>query len=153
MISQTLQIKKSIEAPWTEEMRQKLIAFWLKRHFHFSDTTSSPLVATRGHILWNLITFDMTRLRADLSVGSVQPGRIDLAMAVHTAFQQVTEWNRAFWDLEMATCESFVLHGDSREAEWIEFTRANRRANIIWTLTLALGGRKIPKKSGANRDA
>lgn len=153
MISQTLQIKKSIEAPWTEEVRQKLIAFWLKRRFYFSDTTSSPLVATRGHILWNLITYDMTRLRADLSIGSMQPGRIDLVMTVQTAFQQVTEWNRAFWHLEMATCESFVLCGDLREAEWIEFTRANRKANIIWTLTFALGGRKIPKKSDANRNA
>ncbi len=154
MKSSTLKIRKSIAAPWTEETRQKLIVFWSERRFRFSDiSATTTLTATRGNILWNLVSYDMTRLRADLSINATQPGAIDLTLVVHTTFQQITEWNRAFWDLEMATCESFLLRGDTREAEWIEFTRAHRRANIIWTFTLTLGGRKMPKQTNAKPNA
>lgn len=146
MKSPTLQIRKSIAAPWTEETRRKLIAFWSGRHFRFSDASAERLAATRGNILWNLFSFDMTRVRADLRINSPQSHGIDLTLVEHTAFQQVTEWNRAFWDLEMATCESFLLRGDTRDAEWREFTKGNRKANIIWTLTLGLWGCKTPKE-------
>jgi hypothetical protein len=91
----------------------------------------------------------MTRLRADLRISSPQSDRIDLVLTVHTAFQHITEWNRAFWDLEMATCESVLLRGDQREAEWTEFMRAHRKAAIIWTLTCSLGGRRFPQKADA----
>ena len=151
--SPTLRIQKSIEALWTDDIRQKLISFWSERRFRFEDTSVVPLVARRGRILWNLISYDSTRLSAELSISSQQSSGIDLVLTVNTAFQQITEWNRAFWDLEMATCESFVLHGDRREAEWDEFMRGYWRAAIIWTLTLSLGGRRIPQKKKAKANA
>jgi hypothetical protein len=149
MKSPTTQITKTIEAAWTEDVRQKLISFWSARRFHFSDTAATWLIAKRGHILWNLISFDMTRLRADLSISPVRPDLISLTLTVHTAFQHITEWNRAYWDLEMATCESFLLRDDIRETEWVEFRKANRKAAILWTLTMSLGGRQMPTKPKA----
>ena len=153
MILPTLQIRGSIAAPWTEETRQQLRAFWSARRFRFSDTPPGTLFATRGHLLWNLIAFDMARLPAELSISSTQSGHLDLAMVVHTAFQQITEWNRAFWELEMASCESFLLHGDKRDTEWLAFRKANRKATIIWTFTFTLGGRKMPKNKAAKPNA
>jgi hypothetical protein len=143
--SPTTQITKTIQAAWTEGSRQKLISFWSARRFRFSEASAASLIATRGHILWNLVSYDSTRLRAELSICSSEPDRIALMLTVHTAFQQITEWSRAFWDLEMETCESFLLCGDLRDVEWVEFMKAYRRAAIIWTLTLTLGGRRIPK--------
>lgn len=144
--SRIIQIKGLIEAPWTDENRQKLVYFWSERRFRFVDTSIVPLVARRGHILWNLISYDMMRLRADLSISSSKPSHIDLLLTVHTTFQQITECNRAFWDLEMATCESFLIRGDKRETEWVEFMRAHRKAAIIWTLTMGVGGQRIHQK-------
>jgi hypothetical protein len=100
-----------------------------------------------------MISYDMTRLRADLSIEPAQPARISLVLTVHTVFQQITQWNRAFWELEMATCESFLLHGDRRDAEWLQFMKAHRKAALVWTLTLGLGGQRIPQKTDENTNA
>ena len=95
----------------------------------------------------------MTRLRADLNIEPAQLDRISLVLTVHTVFQQITQWNRAFWELEMATCESFLLHDDRRDAEWVQFMKAHRKAALVWTLTLGLGGQRIPKKTDGNTNA
>ncbi|MBI5821717.1 MAG: hypothetical protein HZA88_22325 [Verrucomicrobia bacterium] len=146
-------VAKTIEAAWTEGAQQKLISFWSARRFLFSDTSAAPFVAKRGHILWNLISYDMTRLRADLTIASSTPDRIDLRMKVSSAFQQITDWNRAYLDLEMATCESFLLRNDLREAEWTEFMKAYRKAAIIWTLTFSIGGRRMPHKTDSRTNS
>lgn len=88
----------------------------------------------------------MTRLRADLNICAPKQDRIELILTVNTKFQMVAEWNRAVWDLEMATCESFLLNDDRRESEWLGFMQAYRRAAILWTLTGALCGRRMPSK-------
>ena len=147
MKSPTAQITKCIDAPWTDDTRQKLISFWSERRFRFADTSATSLVAQRGHILWNLISYDMTRLRAELRIRSPQSGRIELLMTVHTTFQQITEWNRAVLELEMTTCESFLLRDDMREAEWAEFMKAHRKAAWVWTFTGSLAGRRIKRKT------
>ena len=153
MKSPTTQITKTIEAAWTEGTRQKLVSFWSERRFRFSDASAASLFAKRGHVLWNMVSYDMTRLRADLNIEPAQLDRISLVLTVHTVFQQITQWNRAFWELEMATCESFLLHDDRRDAEWVQFMKAHRKAALVWTLTLGLGGQRIPKKTDGNTNA
>jgi hypothetical protein len=142
------QITKTIEAPWTEAVRRELISFWSARRFRFFGTSDASLSAKRGHILWNLVAYDMTRLRADLSIHPAAPDRISLVLTVHTVYQVITPCNQAFWELEMTTCESVLLRGDRRDAEWVQFMKASRKAAIVWTLTLGLGGRSEPFKWG-----
>ena len=97
-------------------------------------------------MFWNLVSYDMSRLRADLRIQSPEPERIYLTLTVCTVFQQITEWNRAYWELELATCESFLQRGDLRETQWTEFRKANRRAALVWTFTMGLGGQRMPGK-------
>jgi hypothetical protein len=140
-----IEITKTIEAPWTGSMRQKLIAFWSTRRFRFGEASDMSLSAERGHLAWNLISYDMTKLRAHLNIGPTESNRILVRLRVQTSFQQITEWNRAFWDLEMETCESYCLRGDLREADWQSFLKASRRAALLWTFTGGFMGQKVPK--------
>jgi hypothetical protein len=89
----------------------------------------------------------MSRLRADLRIHPLQLDHVSIVLTIHTTFQQITQWNRMFWELEMATCESFILRGDLRETDWNKFLKGNRKAAITWALTLGLGGQRIPQKS------
>jgi len=143
--SPTLQIGKTIDAPWSEATRQKLITFWATKRFRFLVQVNESLSATRGNFLWNLFAYDMSRVRADLNIRPSHSGRISLALTIYTAFQKVSEWNWAFWELEMATCKSFLLRGDLRELEWIQFRKGHRKAGLIWTFTLGIGGRRMPQ--------
>ena len=141
------QITKTIDVAWNQDTRQKLISFWAARRFHFHDALDASLSATRGHILWNLISFDMSRLRADLKICPLQSDRVSIVLTINTIFQQITQWNQMFWKLEMDTCESFLLRGDLRERDWNKFLKGNRNAAIAWALTVGLGGQRVPQKS------
>jgi hypothetical protein len=141
-----LEISKTIGIAWNEATRQKLVSFWSTRRFQFEDNSEAMLRGKRGHILWNLVTFDMTKLPASLTTLPSQTIGISVLLCVNTTFQQITEWNRAFLDFELSTCESFLLRDDLRENEWAEFLKADRKAKIIWTATMGLGGQRLPSK-------
>ena len=143
-----MQISKTIHTPWNQANQQKLISFWKARRFHFHDVSDASLAAMRGSYFWNLISFDMSQLRADLKIHPLQTGQISVEMTVHTIFQQITQWNRKYWNLEMHTCESFLLHNDLCEEQWVNFLKGNHKAAIMWTLTLGLGGQRLPPKTG-----
>lgn len=145
--SPKLKIEKEIEAEWNEPTRQKLVEFWGKRRFSFSPSHEAHLSANRGSLIGNAISFDMSRLLTELRIEPVAPKKILLSMTVDTRLQSITEWNRAFWDLEMATCESFIKTGDLLENQWAEFSKGDRKASWTWVLTLTLGGRRKPKRS------
>ena len=144
-----LEISKTIEVAWSETTRQKLIAYWSARRVCFEENSEKILRGSRGHILWNLITFDMTKLRASLAASPSQAGGVLVSLSVQTTFQQITQWNKAFLDFELSTCESFLLHDDLREKEWADFLKADRKAKLIWTATLGLGGQRLPSKKDA----
>jgi hypothetical protein len=141
-----IEIRKNIAVPWNKETINKLMTFWSTRRFRFESPSETIVSGSRGHLLWNFLSFDSTKLRADLTINPTTDGSVLLAMSVRTTFQQITEWNRAVWELEMTTCESFLLHDDLRETEWQAFYKAYRMAAIIWALTFTLGGKRIPKK-------
>ena len=115
---------------WTEGEKGRVIAYWEERGFVFAETAGDTLIARRGSLWGNLTSFNMSKLIADLEITRTRPDAIECVMTVSTFAQGITEWNQAYWKLEMDTMESWLLRGDKREAEWEAFLEANRKATL-----------------------
>jgi hypothetical protein len=141
-----VKFEKVIDLPvWDEEARRKVISYWSERGVTFVDTSGDVLVGKRGSLWGNLTSFDMSKLMAKLTVSPVSPDTVSCVLEVNTILQGVTEWNRAYWQLELETFESFLLTGDKKEEVWLNFLKANRKASVEWALSLGTRGREIPK--------
>lgn len=146
-IIDTIQITHSIRLPeWNEQVKQKIMAFWHKRGIVFSQTNGDVLKGRRGSRWGNLTSFDMSKLRADLTITKTGPGDIGCVLDVNTRYQDITEWNEAYWRLEMDTLENYLLHDDQREEEWRQFRGASRAAAWQWSLSFTRLGRRLPPK-------
>jgi hypothetical protein len=67
-------------------------------------------------------------------------------MGIDGRYQDITEWNEAYWHLEMATLESYLLTDDMKKQEWLQFKRDSGAANWQWSLSLTKRGWKMPQK-------
>lgn len=110
------------------------------------ETATENLQGRRGSLWGNMTSFDMGKLRAQLTVSRTGSTEIECVLDVDTRYQDITEWNKAYWHLEMDTLESYLLRGDLREDEWQKFQRSSRAAAWQWTLSLTQRGRKMPPK-------
>lgn len=142
-----MQIRKSIQTPeWNEKVRQQVISFWQERRVVFAEPQSDTLKGKRGTIWGNLTSYDMSKLMCTLTVSRTNSTEIVCILDVNTFMQGITEWNKAYWQLELDTLESWLLQGDKREAEWQAFLRGVRKAAIQWTFSGGRSERKMPPK-------
>lgn len=65
-------------------------------------------------------------------------------MEVNLAFQQVTEWHKAFLELEMLTFESYMERDDQQKKLWQEFEEEMKMADIMYTWTVGCFGKSMP---------
>jgi len=137
----------SLKAKWNECLREKLVAYWSGRRYRFCDEHDLPLIATRGSVWGNLISFDMSRIRATVRIEPVNIEEVLLTTTVDGQFQTITEWNRAYFQFELAACGSFVSSGDLHIADWSEFLKEHRKAGIQWAFSLGRIGNRIPEES------
>ncbi|MCW3062781.1 MAG: YopJ Serine/Threonine acetyltransferase protein [Capsulimonas sp.] len=138
-----MKITKAISIPnWNDEARDTAIAYWQSRGIVFTDVSEDRLTGKRGSPWGNMTSFDMSKLVAILMIDHVKDGEVICVLDVDTSFQAITEWNAAYWGLEMDTFESVLLHGDAREQEWREFQKNSRAAAWRWTLSFTLLGHK-----------
>jgi len=139
-----LQIRKTISLPvWDETTKQKILTYWEARGIVFTDTQGDVLTGRRGSMIGNLISFDMSKLLANLTVSRTGASEIECILEVNTILQIVTEWNTAYWQLEMDTLESWLLHNDGKEAEWRLFQRGMRKAATQWATSLGRRGNRL----------
>jgi hypothetical protein len=144
-MNQKLQIIKIIQVPvWDEQVRQKVIGFWQGRGITFREVTDSLLSGHRGSFWGNLTSYDMSKLLADLTIRKTKANEISCQLDVDTCGQDITEWNKAYWQLELDTLESYLLYGDQKTEEWKQFLRNSRAAAWQWSLSLTWLGRKMP---------
>lgn len=143
----SIRIEKRILLPaWDEKTQRNVISFWQKRGVTFTEAEGETLQGWRGSLWGNMTSFDMGKLRAHLTVSRTGPTEIECVLDVDTSYQDITEWNEAYWHLEIDTLESYLLRGDLREDEWRQFQRDSRAAAWQWTLSLTQRGRKMPPK-------
>ena len=144
----TLQISKTITLPsWDDEVKQKIVRFWESRGIAFTQATDDTLKGHRGSWLGNLTSYDMSKLLADLTISRSNETQLFCVLDVNISCQDITEWNKAYWQLEMDTLESYLLYNDERENEWQEFSKNSLKAAWQWSLSFRLLGRKFPRKS------
>lgn len=129
---------------WDDLLKRKAIDFWSRRRVVFSETSASLLVGKRGSILGNLISFDMSKLISRITISVSPQDEVECALSVNTVFQQITDYNRAWWDLELETFESFLLRNDELEERWKAFGVKYNRASWAWALSLGRKGNKMP---------
>jgi hypothetical protein len=138
-------IEKTFQIPsWNEFARFKMIDFWSRRRVKFSDTFGNVLIGRRGNLLGNITSFDMSKLISKLTITVSTEHEVHCVLKVNTVMQIITEYNRAWWNLEMETFESYLLQSDEQDERWEKFEVNNKKAAIVWTLTSGLIGNKIP---------
>lgn len=142
-----MRIEKKFFVPtWDEARRQKAVGYWSQRHVVFSQETGNTLVGERGNLLGNLVSYDMSRLIAKLSINVSKENEIHCILDVNTFMQIITERNKEFWRLEMETFESYLLYNNEQPEIWREFTIQNRIGALLWTMTFGLLGNRLPSK-------
>ena len=146
-VVKTFRVSKTIRLPqWDEQTKQKVIDFWQGRGIHFSDTRTDVLRGRRGSLWGNLTSFDMSKLVAHLTISASSPALLECVMEIDGRYQDLTDWNEAYWHLEMETLESYLLTGDQKGPEWRQFQRDSRAAAWQWSLSGTKLGRKLPPK-------
>jgi hypothetical protein len=126
-------VARSFRMPvWNEETRSQVKDFWQTRRAHFTEESERMLKGYRSHLLCNLYAMDPAKIKASLVVTWMEPGTCDCLLTINTAFQIITEWNKAYFQLEMATFESFIAYGQLNGDLWRRFLKAHDVANIYW---------------------
>jgi hypothetical protein len=127
------------DAPW-----ERATAYWEGRGFRCGLGDPEHLVGRRGTWLGNLFGMDVGRLVCDLTVGRTDDGRWSVRQVVEGAFQYLTEWNLAELGLEQILFRRALL-GYPPPPFLERYRAATRRASVIGSLTLTLGGRRLPR--------
>jgi hypothetical protein len=124
-----------------EDALSRAVAYWTERGIRFEEITDAQAYGGRGHILWNLVTFDMQKLSSKLTLNYRPETRtITCALQVDTRFQAITSENRAFFDVEMDAFEKYLRTGAHSEAEWREYrqTARNGLLQLLVSITLII---------------
>jgi hypothetical protein len=118
--------------------------YWEQRGFTNAAVNADlEIIGTRGSWLGNLTSYNMSKLRASIRMSPVGAERIALELDVNTWGQQITQWNHAYWRLEIIEVQR-LLRGDGDLSDlWQRFKDDSRRASILWTFTVMLGGQRL----------
>jgi hypothetical protein len=131
------------------DVRVSRIALEYVRSRGFSDAEVLPggrgpiITGKRGSWLGNLTSFDMKKLRAKIRLVGEATGEVRVELAVCTFGQQITQWNRAVWRLELIELRRVLLGLGPIDDVWSRFDRDSRSAAILWTFTAARGGQRL----------
>jgi hypothetical protein len=133
---------KLIELPdWNETLRAKAITYWQERRIVFTEVSEDVLIGRRGSLWWNLVTFDVSKLRTELTIKRLtQRNAIECVLHVNTFAQTFTSWDATYLRLEMETFEGFLLNGDLQAKKWDNFKQLARRAKRDYFLDRLLDG-------------
>ena len=128
---------------WDKSTAQVAATYLSSRGFRNPQMLAGPVIrGTRGSWLGNLTSFDMTKLKATVSISPSASGAL-VDLDVNTRGQLITEWNVAVWRLELVELQR-VLRGAGHIGEvWSRFNRAARSGAARWVMTLATGGRDL----------
>lgn len=144
-MTQIVRVERQVQVPvWNKVTKQKIIDYWSARHIVFNETSITTLRGKRGSFVDNLVSFNMINLMAELTVTVLSENEIHCVLEVNTIMQQITDWNRAWLDLEMETFETFLLHNDLQEEKWKRFGAGYNKAAWAWGLSCGLIHQKVP---------
>jgi hypothetical protein len=132
----------SLPTPLPKTITNEIAQFWQQRRVIFSAISDNLLYGQRGSLWWNAITFDMSKLRSDLTITlDKEEGKVECLLDVKTTLQQITPMNQMYWVEEMTAFESYLQSGDEKAEEWAEFQNEYRKDNKrwVWGIIITVG--------------
>lgn len=128
-----------------EARRFQLKKFWQERGFQFILTDDHMHLARRGAFYKTFFSTSPRHLETKLTATWTDDKQLEVVMEVNLAFQQVTEWHKAFLELEMITFESYIQYDDRKASLWREFEEDLKEADTKYTWTGGVFGKKMPE--------
>lgn len=119
-------------------MKKQIVSFWESRNIKFQNISENEFIGKRGSIIGNLFSYNMQNLITKLSVRIINTNEIICELDIKTIFQQITNWNKEYWQLELDTFETYLLNNDLLENNWEEYYKRSKKLNIIWTICLVI---------------
>jgi hypothetical protein len=138
-------IARDLDVPaWDESVARAAATYLRSRGFKNADVSPGPTVTgTRGSWIGNFTSFDMTRLRARVRLAPRLPGVIAVELDVNTFGQQITDWNRAVWRLEIVELHRVLRGRDPLGDLWGRFHKDARAAARRWAVSFAIAGQRL----------
>ena len=131
-----LQVTREFHMPaWDDSTWEAIASFWALRGFRCDAVQDSTLRGTRGSLLGNCISFNMSRLKTNLVIERIGAQECRCSLNINTAFQVITEYNKAHWRLELDTFEGFMTSGDLNSKEWRQY----RSRAISFDILIVIG--------------
>lgn len=127
-----------------EARRFQLKKFWQERGFQFILTDDHMHLARRGAFYKTFFSTSPRHLETKLTATWTKERELEVVMEVNLAFQQVTEWHKAFLELEMLTFESYMERDDQQKKLWQEFEEEMKMADVMYTWTVGCFGKSMP---------
>ena len=141
----SITVEKTFQIPiWDEFTRFKMVDFWSRRRIEFSENSGNTLKGKRGSLLGNFTSFDMSKLMSELTISVSAENQVHCVLKVNTIMQIITDYNKAWWNLEMESFQSYLLKTDEQNERWERFRANDKKAAIAWALTSGLVGNRIP---------
>jgi hypothetical protein len=142
-----MKISRQLEVHrWDQAAAAAALAFWKRRGFkNVAIDLDLELVGSRGSWFGNLTSFDMSKLKTSLRMSSWKSDRVVVELDVNTFGQHITEWNRAYWRLEIIELHTILICEGDISALWERFRQDSRRASILWAVSSTILGQRLPK--------
>ena len=128
----------------TPEVWEAAAAYWEARGYRCGLADDTRLVGRRGSWLGQLFGIDMRRLSCDLTVESDGGRGWSVRLLLEGKFQYLSGWSFDELALEQVLVRRAAL-GMAPTQHLEQFRDAAWRAAVIGSMTLTLGGRRVPK--------
>ena len=118
--------------------------FWQESGFKFILTDDNLHLARRGAFVKTFFSMNPRYLETKLTANWTQDKELECVMEINLFLQQVTDWHKAFLELEMIIFESYMLNDDKKTSLWRDFEEDLRQADATYMWTAGCFGKKMP---------
>lgn len=136
----------SLKLPAFDEARRfQFKKYWQECGFKFILSDGNLHLARRGAFVKTFFSMNPRHLETKLTAAWMPSKELECVMEINMFLQQITEWHKAFLELEMLIFESYMLNDDRKTALWREFEEDLKDADAKYMWTAGIFGKKMPE--------
>jgi len=133
-------IKKVIKGSWTEENKLKIVEYWESRGIVFTIIDDDILEGSRGKVLGHMFSFKPSDLKTEICIVEYSETEIVCEVTVKDCLQNMSEYCKQYFELEIDSCENMINNGKELVNEWkVLNKKAHRSMNKVKVASLFLG--------------
>ena len=114
---------------------EKSQEYWKLRGFKVVESDDFKFTAIRGKLINNVYSFNMSKLKTKLCVTKTEK-EIACELDINTSFQQITESNVKFWELELEEHDHFLCTKGLLPQKWEMYNKTAWKNNALWVLAI-----------------